>query len=164
MSQLVNKPFNINTQIHPSPHFNIGKALFIFFFWMFKYHLCILRTWLDFIIIFTHLKCLIFMFFGAIYWWFARVQLLGGGGIHDIITWGATGPQNGWNHDVPERVSMSCPTCGTHHDSLKITGNQSSVTVGERTLQHKYIHLHILILAKPHSSSFSEFVHITYVF
>ena len=37
---------------------------------------------------------------------------------------------------VPERVSISRPTCGTHHDSLEITGNQLYVTVGEQTLQH----------------------------
>ena len=37
---------------------------------------------------------------------------------------------------VPERVSISCPTCGTRHDSRKLTGNQLYVTVGEQTLQH----------------------------
>ena len=37
---------------------------------------------------------------------------------------------------VPERVSISCSTCGTHHDLLKLTGNQSYVTVGEQTFQH----------------------------
>ena len=35
---------------------------------------------------------------------------------------------------VPERVSISCLTCGTRHDS-QITGNQSYVIVGEQTLQ-----------------------------
>ena len=29
---------------------------------------------------------------------------------------------------VSERVSISCPTCGTRHDLLKTTGNQSYVT------------------------------------
>ena len=29
---------------------------------------------------------------------------------------------------VPERVSISCPTSGTHHDLPKITGNQSYAT------------------------------------
>ena len=33
---------------------------------------------------------------------------------------------------VPERVSISCPTCGTRHD----TKNTSYVTVCEQTLQH----------------------------
>ena len=37
---------------------------------------------------------------------------------------------------VPERVSISCPTCGTRRDLRQITGNQSYVTVGEQTLQH----------------------------
>ena len=37
---------------------------------------------------------------------------------------------------VPERVSISCHTCGTRHDLAKPTGNQSYVTVGEQTLQH----------------------------
>ena len=37
---------------------------------------------------------------------------------------------------VPERVSISCPICGTRHDSLTMTGNQAYVTVGEQTLQH----------------------------
>ena len=36
---------------------------------------------------------------------------------------------------VPERVSISCLTCGTRHDVAKVTGNQSYVTVGEQTLQ-----------------------------
>ena len=26
---------------------------------------------------------------------------------------------------VPERVSISCPTCGTRHDLPQLTGNQS---------------------------------------
>ena len=30
---------------------------------------------------------------------------------------------------VPERVSISCTTCGTRHDLRQITGNQSYVTV-----------------------------------
>ena len=37
---------------------------------------------------------------------------------------------------VPERVSISCPTCGTLHDLHKITGNQSYVTVNEQNIQH----------------------------
>ena len=37
---------------------------------------------------------------------------------------------------VPERVSSSCPTCGTRHDLPLITGNQSYVTVSEQTIQH----------------------------
>ena len=36
---------------------------------------------------------------------------------------------------VPERMSISCPTCGIRHDLLQMTGNQSCVTVGEHTLQ-----------------------------
>ena len=43
---------------------------------------------------------------------------------------------NGVKSGVPERVSISCPTCGTHHDLPKTTGHQSSATVGERTVQH----------------------------
>ena len=35
---------------------------------------------------------------------------------------------------VPERVSISCSTCGTRHYLRKITGNQSCITVGEQTL------------------------------
>ena len=35
---------------------------------------------------------------------------------------------------VQERVSITCPTCGTRHDLPKITGNQLLVTVGEQTL------------------------------
>ena len=37
---------------------------------------------------------------------------------------------------VQERVSISCPTCGTRHGLQKATGNQSYVTVGEQTVQH----------------------------
>ena len=37
---------------------------------------------------------------------------------------------------VPERVSISCPTCGTRHDLPNITGNQSHLTVNEQTIQH----------------------------
>ena len=37
---------------------------------------------------------------------------------------------------VPERVSISFPTCSTHHDLPLITGNQSYVTVSEQTIQH----------------------------
>ena len=37
---------------------------------------------------------------------------------------------------VPERVSISCPTCGTRHDVSQITGKQSYVTVSEQTIQH----------------------------
>ena len=45
---------------------------------------------------------------------------------------------NGWNHELPkgseirfpEWVSISCPTCGTRHESY--------VTVGEQTLQHMW--------------------------
>ena len=37
---------------------------------------------------------------------------------------------------APERVSISCPTCGTRHDVSQITGNQSYVTVSEQTNQH----------------------------
>ena len=36
---------------------------------------------------------------------------------------------------VAERVSISCPICGTRHDPL-ITGNKSCVTAGEQTLPH----------------------------
>ena len=42
----------------------------------------------------------------------------------------------GVKSDVPERVSISCPTCGTRHDLHKITGNQPYVTVGKQTIQH----------------------------
>ena len=31
---------------------------------------------------------------------------------------------------VPERVIISCPTCGTRHDLHNLTGNLSNVTVG----------------------------------
>ena len=34
---------------------------------------------------------------------------------------------------VPDRVIIFCPTCGTRNDLLKITGNQSYVTVSEQT-------------------------------
>ena len=34
---------------------------------------------------------------------------------------------------VPERVSISCPTCDTRHDLL-ITGNQLYVTVSEQPM------------------------------
>ena len=37
---------------------------------------------------------------------------------------------------VPERVSISCPTCGTRHDLHKLTKYQSYVTVSEQTIQH----------------------------
>ena len=37
---------------------------------------------------------------------------------------------------VPEEVSISCPTCGTRHDLIKTTGNQSYVTVIEYIIQH----------------------------
>ena len=37
---------------------------------------------------------------------------------------------------VLERVSISCPTCGTHHDLSQITVNQSYVTVNAQTIQH----------------------------
>ena len=37
---------------------------------------------------------------------------------------------------VLESVNIFCPTLGTHHDSHKITGNQSYVTVSEQTFQH----------------------------
>ena len=40
---------------------------------------------------------------------------------------------------VLERVSISCPTCGTHHDLHKTTGNQSYVTVSEQIIQHYMI-------------------------
>ena len=43
---------------------------------------------------------------------------------------------NGVKSGIPERVSISFPTCGTRHDSLKIVGNQLYVTAGEQTLQH----------------------------
>ena len=33
--------------------------------------------------------------------------------------------QKGVKSGVPERASISCPTCGTRHDLPKITGNQS---------------------------------------
>ena len=36
---------------------------------------------------------------------------------------------------VPERVSISCPTCATRHDSLQLTGKQAYVTVAKLTLQ-----------------------------
>ena len=36
----------------------------------------------------------------------------------------------------PERVRIFCPTCGIRRDLLKITGNQSHVTVGEQTPLH----------------------------
>ena len=38
--------------------------------------------------------------------------------------------------DVPEIVNIFCSTCGTRHDPLNITRNQSYVTVGEQTPQH----------------------------
>ena len=34
---------------------------------------------------------------------------------------------------VPERVNISCLTCGTRHDSHQLTGNQSYVTIGKQT-------------------------------
>ena len=37
---------------------------------------------------------------------------------------------------VSERVSIFWPTCGTRHDLLQITGNQSYVTVSEQTITH----------------------------
>ena len=37
---------------------------------------------------------------------------------------------------VPERESISCPTCGSRHDLPQITGNQTNVTVSEQTIQH----------------------------
>ena len=40
---------------------------------------------------------------------------------------------------VPERVSISCPTCVIRHDLPQITGNQSYVTVSEQTIQHMSI-------------------------
>ena len=47
--------------------------------------------------------------------------------------------KKGVESGVPERVSISCPTCGTRHDVRKTTGNQSCVTVGEQTVQHNYV-------------------------
>ena len=41
---------------------------------------------------------------------------------------------------VPERVSISCPTCGTRHDLRILTGKQSHVTVNELTIQHNVTH------------------------
>ena len=35
---------------------------------------------------------------------------------------------------VPERVSISCPTYGTVHESHKVTRNQSYVAVVEQTI------------------------------
>ena len=35
----------------------------------------------------------------------------------------------GVKSSVLEIVSISCPTCGTHHDLHQLTGNQSYVTV-----------------------------------
>ena len=35
---------------------------------------------------------------------------------------------------MPERVRISCSTCGTHHDYPQITGNQSYFTVSEHTI------------------------------
>ena len=35
---------------------------------------------------------------------------------------------------VPERVSISCPSCDTHHDLPHITGNQLYFTVSEQTI------------------------------
>ena len=32
---------------------------------------------------------------------------------------------------IPERVGISCPTCGTRHDLSQITGNQPYVTVNK---------------------------------
>ena len=34
--------------------------------------------------------------------------------------------------DVPERVSISCRTCGIQHDSNKIKENESCVKFGEQ--------------------------------
>ena len=49
---------------------------------------------------------------------------------------------------VPGRVSISCPTCGTSHDS-GITGNQSYVTVGEQIIQHMlYLHVSVKFVNK----------------
>ena len=39
----------------------------------------------------------------------------------------------GVKSDVPERVSISCHTCGTRHDLPQITGSQSYVTVSEHS-------------------------------
>ena len=39
---------------------------------------------------------------------------------------------------VPERVNISCPTCGTRHDLTKRTVNQSYVTVTKQTIQHMW--------------------------
>ena len=48
--------------------------------------------------------------------------------------------QRGVKSGVPERVSISCPTCGTRHDyRKKKNGNQSCVTVGEQTVQNNYV-------------------------
>ena len=44
--------------------------------------------------------------------------------------------QKGVKSGVPERVNISSITCGTCHDLLKTTGNQSCVKVGEQTVQH----------------------------
>ena len=43
---------------------------------------------------------------------------------------------NALKFGVLERVSISCPTCGTRGDYLTITGNRSYVTVSEQPLQH----------------------------
>ena len=43
---------------------------------------------------------------------------------------------NGVKSDVPERVSISCPTYGTRYDLPRITRNQSYVTVSQQTIQH----------------------------
>ena len=44
--------------------------------------------------------------------------------------------QKGVKSGVLERISISCPTCGTSHDLQEITGNQAYVTVSGQTIQH----------------------------
>ena len=49
---------------------------------------------------------------------------------------------------VPKRVSISCPTCGTGHDPIKITGNQLNCTklpcsIHARAGQVYYINIHL---------------------
>ena len=44
----------------------------------------------------------------------------------------------GVKSDVPERVSISCPICGTRHALPKTTGSPQCVTIGEQTIQHMW--------------------------
>ena len=64
---------------------------------------------------------------------------------------------------VPERVRISCPTCGTRHHLHKITGNYSYVTVSEHTIQHMR-HICVSVVLPSSSSDVFDLVFVLALF